>query len=154
MTTGLSTRHKIDQDGPLRTSKRDRILPTYPKETVLAYWDPDVYHSKIWPLTYLFGISFGTLHLISWNTQFPSVVEQWLWRAAALTSIASMLIFMQYEKVVLKWGGPLTFLSLASSVIYLPSRIVMIAGVLAAFRAMNLRIYDTYVASTCWVHVL
>jgi len=134
--------------------KKDRVLPQYPSEIVLAYWDPHVYHSKIWPITCLFGASFGALHLISWNTVFPTLVESWLWRAASITSIVSMLIFMQYEKVVLKWGGPLTLLSIVSPVIYLISRIVMIGEVIAAFRAMDPKIYQTYVVSTYWVHLV
>lgn len=65
------------------------------KEIVLAYWDPELYHSKIlWLVICLFGASFGALHLISWNTVFPMPVEQWLWRAAALVSIFSMLMFI------------------------------------------------------------
>ena len=71
------------------------------KETVVAYWDPELYHSRfLWPITCPSGTSFGALHLISWNTEFPTPVEQWLWRAAALTSTVSMLIFMQFEKVI------------------------------------------------------
>lgn len=125
------------------------------KEIVLAYWDPELYHSKIlWPVICLFGASFGALHLISWNTVFPTLVEQWLWRAAALVSIFSMLIFMQFEKVVLRWGGPLTIISLVSPVLYFLSRIVMIGGVIAAFRASDPAIYDTYSASTYWIHIL
>ena len=125
------------------------------KEIVLAYWDPELYHSKIlWPVICLFGASFGALHLISWNMVFPTPVEQWLWRAAALVSIFSMLIFMQFEKVVLRWGGPLTMISLVSPVLYLLSRIVMIGGVIAAFRASDPAIYDTYSASTYWIHIL
>ena len=125
------------------------------KEIVVAYWNPELYHSKIlWPITCLFGASFGALHLISWNTDFPTPVEQWLWRAAALTSIVSMLIFMQFEKVIFRWGGPLTIISLASPALYLLSRIVMIGGVIAAFRASDPAIYSTYVVSTYWVHIL
>jgi hypothetical protein len=133
--------------------KKDRILPQYPSEIVLGYWDPQVYHSKIWPITCLFGASFGALHLISWYTEFPSLVETWLWRGAAITSIVSMLIFMHFEKVVLRWGGPLTMLSILSPVVYLISRIVMMGGVIAAFRGMDPRIYQTYVVSTYWVHL-
>ena len=126
-----------------------------PKETVVSNWDPELYRSKFFrPATCLFGASFGALHLISWNTEFPSQVEQWLWRAAALASIFSMLIFIQFEKVVLRWGGPLTMISLVSPVVYLLSRIVMIGGVFAAFRASDPAIYDTYVVSTYWIHVL
>ncbi|KAF2093985.1 hypothetical protein NA57DRAFT_68971 [Rhizodiscina lignyota] len=129
-------------------------LSNYPSETVLAYWDPQVYHSKIWPITCLFGASFGALHLISWHTVFPTLVETWLWRVAAITSIVSMLIFMQFDKVVLRWGGPLTILSIVSPGVYLLSRIVMIGGVIAAFRGMDPIIYETYVVSTYWVHLV
>ncbi|PWY70797.1 hypothetical protein BO94DRAFT_539681 [Aspergillus sclerotioniger CBS 115572] len=45
------------------------------KEVVVAHWDPQLYRSKIWPLTCLFGISFGALHLACWNTIFPTAVE-------------------------------------------------------------------------------
>ena len=124
------------------------------KERVVAYWDPDAYHSKVlWPVICLFGASFGALHLICWNTTFPTLVEQWLWRAAALTSIISMLIFMQFEKVVLRWSGPLTIISLVSPMLYLLSRIIMIGGVIAAFRASDPAIYDTYNVSTYWIHI-
>jgi hypothetical protein len=150
-TTGFLS---ADSDADIsRPRKKDRVLPLHQEEIVLGYWDPHIYHSRIWPLTCLFGASFGALHLISWHTVFPTLVESWLWRAAAVTSIVSMLIFMQYEKVVLKWGGPLVLLSIASPAIYLLSRIVMIAGVIAAFRAMDPRVYDVYVVSTYWVHL-
>jgi len=125
------------------------------KEIVVANWDPALYRSKVlWPITCLFGASFGALHLISWNTEFPTLVEQWLWRAASLASIVSMLIFMQFEKVVLRWGGLLTLISLASPILYLLSRLVMMGGVIAAFRASDPAIYDTYVVSTYWVHIV
>lgn len=125
------------------------------KEIVVSYWDPELYHSKtLWPVTCLFGASFGALHLISWNTEFPTLAEQWLWRAAALASIISILIFMQFEKVVFRWGGPLTMISLMSPALYFLSRIAMIGGVIAAFRASDPAIYDTYVVSTYWVHIL
>lgn len=125
------------------------------KKIVVAYWDPELYHSKtLWPIICLFGASFGALHLLSWYTVFPTLLEQWLWRAAALVSIFSMLIFMQFEKVVLRWGGPLTIVSLVSPVLYFLSRIVMIGGVVAAFRASEPAIYDTYSVSTYWIHIL
>ncbi len=125
------------------------------KEIVLGYWDPEVYHSKmLWPVICLFAASFGALHLISWKTVFPTLVEQWLWRAAALVSIFSMLIFIQFEKVILRWGGPLTMISLVSPVFYLLSRIVMLGGVIAAFRASDPAIYNTYSVSTYWIHIL
>ena len=144
------------ESGESPHSKRVLVASTVvKKETVVGYWDPELYHSRyLWPVICLFGASFGALHLISWNTVFPTVVELWLWRAAALLSIVSMLIFMQFEKVVVRWGGPLTIASLVSPVLYLLSRTVMIGGVIASFRAEDPAIYNTYVASTYWVHIL
>ncbi|CZT04515.1 uncharacterized protein RCO7_10433 [Rhynchosporium graminicola] len=122
------------------------------KEIVISYWDPDLYRSKIWPLSCLMGSSFGALHLISWHSKFPTLVEEWLWRVAALTSIFTLLIFMHFERVVFRWGGPKTLISLSTPVLYLVSRIVMMGGVIAAFRASDPEIYDTYVVSTYWIH--
>ena len=131
---------------------KEERAPT--KRVVVAYWDPELYHSKtLWPIICLFGASFGALHLLSWHTVFPTSVEQWLWRAAALVSIFSMLIFMQFEKVVLQWGGPITIISLVSPALYFLSRIVMIAGVVAAFRASDPAVYETYQVSTYWIHI-
>lgn len=113
------------------------------KEIVLSHWDPDLYRSKIWPVTCLFGASFGALHLMSWNTHFPTVVEEWLWRISAFVSIFSIIIFMHFEKVVLRWGSPLTVISLVSPALYLVSRIVMIVEVFATLSAENLEIYGT-----------
>lgn len=124
------------------------------KHIVVAHWDPDLYHSKMWPITCLFGASFGALHLISWDAAFPTLAELWLWRAAAITSIVTMLVFMQYEKVELRWGGLLTILSIVSPGLYLLSRLVMMGGVIAAFRASDPKIYETYVVSTYWVHLM
>ena len=125
-----------------------------PKEVVVAHWDPELYGSKIWPAICLFGASFGALHLISWNATFPTLVEQWLWRAAAITSIVSMLIFMHFKKVIFRCGGPLTMISLLSPAFYFLSRMIMLGGVVAAFRASDPAVYETYVVSTYWVHLL
>ncbi|KAJ5135558.1 uncharacterized protein N7515_004836 [Penicillium bovifimosum] len=121
------------------------------KEIVVAHWDPDLYRSKIWPLTCLFGVSFGALHLVSWNTTFPSIVELWLWRVSAFVSIVSMLIFMHFEKVVVRWDGVLTIFSLSSPVFYLLSRVVMIGEVFAALRASDPAIYQAYENTAYWL---
>ena len=136
---------EVERDCPHLASKT--------QGTVVAWWDPDLYHSKIWPVTCLFGASFGALHLVSWYSVFPTTAEQWLWRGAALLSIFSMLVFMQFEKVTLRWDGPLTLISLISPVLYLISRIAMMGGVIAALRASEPGVYDTYVVANYWVHI-
>lgn len=73
----------------------------------------------------------------------PKQVELWLWRAAALGSIFSMTVFMQLKKAILRWEGPLTMISIESPLIHLPSHIVMIGGIVTAFRAPDRAIHDS-----------
>lgn len=129
-------------------------LVKLPREIVLSHWDPDLYNSKIWLVACLFGASFGALHLISWDTVFPTTVELWLWRASAFVSILSLIIFMHFRKVVFRWGGPLTIISLISPGLYFVSRVVMMGQVFAALRSEDPAVYDTYEVSTYWVHLL
>ncbi|TVY33368.1 hypothetical protein LOCC1_G008044 [Lachnellula occidentalis] len=151
--------HEAVQHATAKTIGKDVDVEAGPflvesKEIVLSYWDPELYRSKLWTVICLFGASFGALHLISWKTIFPTLVETWLWRSASLVSIVAILIFMHFEKVVFRWGGPLTMISIISPALYLLGRLIMMAGVIAAFRASDPAIYETYVVSSYWIHML
>lgn len=122
-------------------------------DIILAHWDPGLYRSRLWPITCLFGISFPALHLISWNGTFPTTVELWMWRATAITSIVGMLWFMQYEMVVFKWKNPSSYFRVLAPLLYVVSRVVMLGVAMAAFRASNPAVYETFVISNYWLHL-
>ncbi|KAK4623562.1 hypothetical protein CLAFUW4_05889 [Fulvia fulva] len=136
----------------------DHKVPSFPKlikKLKLSHWDPDLYHSRLlWPVCCLAGISFPALHLISWNSVFPTLVETWLWRASAIASLVGMLIFMQFDVVVVSWKDPLMLVKVLSPAVYFVTRIILLAGAFAALRASDPAIYETYVVSTYWVHVI
>lgn len=123
-------------------------------EKVLAHWDPHLYMSKLWPLICVFGVSFGALHLVAWNTVFPTAAEMWLWRASALVSALSILVFMHFRKVTLRWDGLLTVVSIMSPGLYFLSRVLMMCEAFAALRAESPGVYSTYEVSNYWVHLL
>lgn len=125
------------------------------QETVLSHWDPELYHSRImWPLCCLAGLSFPALHLISWNSAFPTLIETWLWRTATIASMVSMLLFMQIERLVVKWCDPWTIFKILLPSTYMVGRLVLLIGTFAALRAMDPAVYDTYTVSTYWLHVM
>lgn len=133
---------------------RARPLPEKAADDIiLAHWDPDLYRSRLWPVTCLFGISFPALHLISWDGTFPTQAELWLWRGTAITSIVTMLWFMQYEMVVFRWKDPASYFKVLAPFLYVSSRVVMLGGALAAFRASDPAIYETFVVSNYWLHL-
>lgn len=48
-----------------------------------------------WQIGFLFGaVAFGLVHLAAWNFEFPTSVEQWLWRAFSLTLTGSPAILL------------------------------------------------------------
>jgi len=140
--------------------KKDRTQSSRPEvvtpkeDIVLACWDPELYLSKLWAVIVLSGISFPALHLACWNTAFPSDMEMWLWRGSAFVSIASMLTFMHFEKVILRWGGLVTIIGIVSPALYLLSRGFMMVEAFLALRAEDPAIYETYQVSSYWLHVL
>lgn len=144
-------RHHFTNSGLSREIQLSHQQMGISKHIVVAHWDPGLYKSRFWPLICLFGISFGALHLLSWNTVFPTTVEMWLWRGSAFVSVISMFVFMHFEKVVLRCGGPLTIASLASPAFYLLSRIIMMGEVFAALRGEAPAIYNTYEYSAYWL---
>ena len=78
----------------------------------------------------------------------------WLWRVSAIVSIVSMLVFMHFEKVVLRWNSFSCIVGVTSAALYFLSRIVMMVEVFAALRAEDSAVYSTYEVSTYWVHLL
>lgn len=124
------------------------------KETVVAHWDPDLYRSKtIRLLCSLFGASFGALHLACWNTAFPTAAEMWIWRVSSFVSIFSLLAFMHFEKVILRWDGLMTIVKIGSPALYFISRVLMMGEVFAALRAVDPDVYKTYEVSNYGFHL-
>jgi hypothetical protein len=124
------------------------------KEIVVAHWDPYLYRSRIIRfLCSLFGASFGALHLACWNTGFPTVGEMWMWRVSAFVSIFSLLAFMHFEKVVLRWDGLMTVVKIGSPGLYFLSRFLMMGEVFAAIRGVDPGIYETYEVADYGIHL-
>lgn len=115
----------------------------YGQGRLISHWDPDLYRSKLWPITCLFGISFGALHLVSWDITFPTVLEQWLWRVSAIISMVAMLVFMQFQKVILRWKDPVTMICMVSVMLYLLSRVGAMIEAFTSLRASDPAIYRT-----------
>ena len=93
------------------------------------------------------GMAFAALHLAAWNWEFPSIVESWLWRCAALAATAACIPvavllpllgvgakpWQRY--VVLGFIYPLCGL-------YLLSRTILMVQVFVCFRSMPKGVYN------------
>jgi hypothetical protein len=121
---------------------------------VITEWDEALYMSKFWPLTCILGAAFGALHLMSWNSTFPTTFERWLWRASGLTSVITSIICMQFRTMSFRWDGPLTIVRVASPILYAVSRFIIMGEVFAAIRGMPPGVYDTYEIWNYWFHLL
>jgi hypothetical protein len=136
------------------STKRSRLRAAAEDSMIITQWDEALYFSKLWPLICILGAAFGALHLMSWNSAFPTTVELWLWRASALLSVVTSIICMQFRTMSFRWDGPLTMIAVASPVLYVISRFVMLAEVFASLRAMPASTYSTFVLWNYWLHFL
>lgn len=119
---------------------------------VITEWDSGLYMTRWWPLICLLGSSFGAVHMIAWNSVFPTSLELWLWRASAVVSVATSIMCMQFRRMSLHWDGPLTVIRVASPILYVISRTIMTAQTFAALRAMPEKTYDTFDLWNYWFH--
>lgn len=92
------------------------------------------------------GMLFSGLHLAAWNWAFPTMVETWLWRSAALfptaacIPVAILLPLMGTGKE--RWQRYIVrFLFRPLAVIYFLSRAILIGQVFLCFRAMPSGVY-------------
>lgn len=145
-------RHK-DHGFPILVRAKPLNVKEKEDDIVLAHWDPDLYRSKLWPITCLFGISFPALHLVSWNGVFPTVFELWLWRVSGIVSMVSMLVFMQSERLVARRNDPWTIVKVFCPAIYLLTRVIMLAEACASFRGLDPGTYETIVLTKYWFHL-
>lgn len=87
------------------------------------------------------GMLFSGLHLAAWNWAFPSMVETWLWRSAALFAtaacipVAILLPVMGTGKE--RWQRYIVrFLFYPLAALYFLSRATLVSQVFICFRAM------------------
>lgn len=147
---------EIQEIGIMRAAPLPRPVhsanPGTPDSGVITEWDSTLYMSKWWPLINLLGAAFGAVHLVSWKSTFPTTLELWLWRGSALASITTSILCMQFRTISLRWEGLSTIVRIGSPLIYIISRILMMAQVFAALRAMPAKTYDTSVLWNYWFH--
>jgi hypothetical protein len=62
---------------------------------------------------------------------------------SADVSMIAMLVFMQFQKVILRWRDPVTIICMISVMLYLLSRIGAMVEALSSFRASDPTIYHT-----------
>lgn len=119
---------------------------------IITEWDDSLYYTRWWPLVCLVASSFGAVHMISWNGHFATVTEKWLWRSSCMGSIVFALVAMQFKKVEYRWRGLRTMVQIGCPVLYVVCRVVMVAEVVAAFRAMPESTYEVVAIVNHWLH--
>jgi len=111
-------------------------------------------------ITWTFGILgaviatiFGAIHCVAWSFQFPSHTEQLLWRIASLsiTSVPMLVVFAERGRELFdeqslphrKLAMVLDWLSYASLILYILSRVTLLVIALTSLRSLPPGAYET-----------
>jgi len=86
-----------------RFDLKQRPLQRLPNDTITPTIISDM---RWWEVTLVVGPSIihSAIHILGWNFVFPTRIEQYLWRAAALTLASGMPTFLVGEKVLRAMG--------------------------------------------------
>jgi len=119
-----------------------------PRDTKTNEGLPELSEGHLISLTIVLLAAFTGAHLAAWNYPFPSVVEMWMWRAAAL--------FMFVTGAVIIGGDALMSWNSVTYVIfgfYGICRLVMVTLAFAAFRHSPAEAYQRPSWSAYWGHI-
>jgi len=149
--------HDLERNQPQVTTKSlvvesENEIEETSSTSVITEWDANLYMTRYWPLLCILGASFGAVHLLSWKTAFPTVVEMWLWRSSALISVVTAVFCMQFRTMTMKWEGPMSLIKIGSPLLYIISRLIMAVETFAGLRAMEAGTYATYEIWNYWFH--
>lgn len=127
---------------------------------------------------WLVSITFGAIHLLAWNFQFPTSAELWAWRIASLTALV-LLFFLGLVQVLDVYPGinqPLTFLVIWTKTypaenssllrrwlvntpetlgytLYFIARLVIVTESFVSLRLMSSSAYQAVKWSNYWPHL-
>ncbi|KAK6435242.1 hypothetical protein LTR95_008572 [Oleoguttula sp. CCFEE 5521] len=95
-------------------------------------------------ILWLAGALFGAVHLAAWNSTFPTTIERWLWRAAAIISMIALSPMWLRSLLHDIEGRVDSMMLLGSTSIYVLVRLVLIVEM---FRSLGYLPPDAYIAT-------
>ncbi|KAL7276416.1 hypothetical protein RUND412_000588 [Rhizina undulata] len=98
----------------------------------------------------VFWVVYGAVHLAAWNEYFPTLIEQWMWRASSLLIIVScpcILAIHWFDDNCLASFGVVVF-----SVLCGAARLFLLVEAFISFRSLPLSVYETVSWSNYWPH--
>ena len=91
--------------------------------------------------------AFTGIHLAAWNYPFPSIVEIWMWRAAALSTFVTGAVFIRFI------GSLEVDFVLPGLIPYTLCRLITFTLAFAAFRHSPAEVYQRPSWSAYWGHI-
>jgi len=103
-------------------------------------------------ITIALFVAFGAVHCAAWNADFPTPIEQLLWRVAAVLTMGVPLLWSPLEAVDMPgWSGHLKQTAIAVILyVYVIARLYLVAEMFAGLRAQPPGCYE----SVEWVKFL
>jgi len=95
----------------------------------------------------LLGTAFSAMHVVAWNWNFPTPVEQLLWRVASITpTVICPVIFMLFPVIgdhSKKWQRVVVWCAIYPlGAVYFLARATLVVQVVLCLRALPKAAYD------------
>jgi len=105
------------------------------------------------------AVVFGAIHCFAWSFQFPSHMEQILWRVSSIV-ITCTPVFMGLSVAIHfevskdgPWGVPLLLIDILCMMFYIPARLALLVLAFTTLRSLHPEVYQVVRWSTFLPHV-
>ena len=104
------------------------------------------------------AVIFGVVHFISWSSQFPSHLEQILWRASSIAIVCSpiivcLLVLLDTLPLGINTSLAIVLPSILSILVYIIARVVLLALAFTTLRSLPPTAYQTVHWTTFIPHI-
>jgi hypothetical protein len=105
------------------------------------------------------AVVFGAIHCFAWSFQFPSHMEQILWRVSSIVITCTpvfmgLSIAIHFEvPEVGRWGVLLLLIDILCMIWYIPARLALLVLAFTTLRSLHPEVYQVVRWSTFLPHV-
>ena len=135
------------------TIQRVNINPNTQRVQLRHWWQHVVqtpnFNERSRPILWI-GSIFNGINIGTWNFDFPTSTEKWLWRSSSVASCLVLFGMFAVQEHVRNRSIAVLLLSFVGSTAYTAARGYLIVEALASLRSMSSQVYQ----SPNWVNML
>lgn len=131
------------------TSQNQHLRREFASQIAMDKYDYRLFSAVGASMTFagILAVPFGAVHVAAWHANFPTMIDQWLWRISSLVSMLVLILAFPSHRILVVIGAPYMY---RASALLLLFTLYAIARVILIVEMMRCMLYlppQAYVTS-------